>query len=72
MDPAAAPTSVMVATDITRGIDVASISHVINYDIPDTADAYIHRIRRTGRAEREGRCLYADHARRRCCHRPHD
>ena len=46
---------VMVATDIAaRGIDVASISHVINYDIPDTADAYIHRIGRTGRAEREG------------------
>ncbi|MBK9943757.1 MAG: DEAD/DEAH box helicase [Kouleothrix sp.] len=46
---------IMVATDIAaRGIDVASISHVINYDIPDTADAYIHRIGRTGRAEREG------------------
>jgi ATP-dependent RNA helicase RhlE len=45
----------MVATDIAaRGIDVDSISHVINYDIPDTADAYIHRIGRTGRAEREG------------------
>src|SRR5690242_9533745 len=45
----------MVATDIAaRGIDVASISHVINYDIPDTADAYIHRIGRTARAEREG------------------
>jgi ATP-dependent RNA helicase RhlE len=46
---------VMVATDIAaRGIDVATISHVINYDIPDTTDAYIHRIGRTGRAEREG------------------
>jgi ATP-dependent RNA helicase RhlE len=46
---------VMVATDIAaRGIDVDRISHVINYDIPDTADAYIHRIGRTGRAEREG------------------
>jgi ATP-dependent RNA helicase RhlE len=46
---------IMVATDIAaRGIDVESISHVINYDIPDTADAYIHRIGRTGRAEREG------------------
>ena len=45
----------MVATDIAaRGIDVDRISHVINYDIPDTADAYIHRIGRTGRAEREG------------------
>ena len=46
---------VMVATDIAaRGIDVESISHVINYDMPDTADAYIHRIGRTGRAERTG------------------
>ena len=46
---------IMVATDIAaRGIDVESISHVINYDMPDTADAYIHRIGRTGRAEREG------------------
>lgn len=46
---------VLVATDIAaRGIDVASISHVINYDIPDTADAYIHRIGRTGRAARTG------------------
>lgn len=46
---------VMVATDIAaRGLDVESISHVINYDMPDTADAYIHRIGRTGRAERAG------------------
>jgi ATP-dependent RNA helicase RhlE len=46
---------VMVATDIAaRGLDVESISHVINFDIPDTADAYIHRIGRTGRAERNG------------------
>jgi ATP-dependent RNA helicase RhlE len=46
---------IMVATDIAaRGLDVDSISHVINFDIPDTADAYIHRIGRTGRAERSG------------------
>jgi ATP-dependent RNA helicase RhlE len=46
---------ILVATDIAaRGIDVETISHVINYDIPDTTDAYIHRIGRTGRAEREG------------------
>jgi ATP-dependent RNA helicase RhlE len=45
----------MVATDIAaRGLDVESISHVINFDIPDTVDAYIHRIGRTGRAERTG------------------
>jgi ATP-dependent RNA helicase RhlE len=46
---------VMVATDIAaRGLDVDSISHVINFDMPDTADAYIHRIGRTGRVERAG------------------
>ncbi len=46
---------IMVATDIAaRGLDVESISHVINYDMPDTADAYIHRIGRTGRMERTG------------------
>jgi ATP-dependent RNA helicase RhlE len=46
---------ILVATDIAaRGIDVSSISHVINYDIPDTTDAYTHRIGRTGRMARLG------------------
>jgi len=46
---------ILVATDIAaRGIDVTRISHVINYDMPDTADAYTHRIGRTGRVERLG------------------
>jgi ATP-dependent RNA helicase RhlE len=46
---------ILVATDIAaRGIDVADISHVINYDMPDTVDAYIHRSGRTGRAELTG------------------
>ncbi len=46
---------VLVATDIAaRGIDVLDISHVINYDMPDTTDAYIHRIGRTGRIGRSG------------------
>jgi superfamily II DNA/RNA helicase len=46
---------ILVATDIAaRGIDVACISHVINYDMPDTPDAYTHRIGRTGRAEKNG------------------
>lgn len=46
---------ILVATDIAaRGIDVERVSHVINFDVPDTADAYIHRIGRTGRAERTG------------------
>jgi ATP-dependent RNA helicase RhlE len=46
---------ILVATDIAaRGIDVSRVSHVINYDIPNTPDAYIHRIGRTGRAARTG------------------
>jgi ATP-dependent RNA helicase RhlE len=46
---------VLVATDIAaRGIDVALVSHVVNYDIPDTEEAYVHRIGRTGRARHEG------------------
>jgi ATP-dependent RNA helicase RhlE len=46
---------IMVATDVaSRGLDIEHISHVINYDMPDTEDAYIHRIGRTGRATREG------------------
>lgn len=46
---------ILVATDIAaRGIDISSISHVINYDIPDTAEAYTHRIGRTGRAAKTG------------------
>lgn len=46
---------ILVATDIAaRGIDVTEISHVINYDMPDTTDAYTHRIGRTGRAEQSG------------------
>ena len=46
---------ILVATDIAaRGIDVTQISHVINYDMPDTTDAYTHRIGRTGRNTRTG------------------
>ncbi|MBU0704744.1 MAG: C-terminal helicase domain-containing protein, partial [Chloroflexi bacterium] len=46
---------VLVATDIaSRGIDVIEITHVINFDIPDTVDAYTHRIGRTGRAHQTG------------------
>ncbi len=49
---------IMVATDIAaRGLDIEQISHVINYDMPDTTDAYIHRIGRTGRAQRTGSAL---------------
>ena len=46
---------IMVATDIAaRGIDVAGVSHVINYDIPQHPEDYVHRIGRTGRAQRTG------------------
>jgi len=46
---------ILIATDIAaRGIDVSSISHVINYDVPEDADMYIHRIGRTGRAAKTG------------------
>jgi superfamily II DNA/RNA helicase len=48
--------SILVATDIAaRGIDVAGVSHVINFDVPGTPDAYTHRIGRTGRAECTGK-----------------
>jgi ATP-dependent RNA helicase RhlE len=46
---------ILAATDVAaRGIDVSEISHVINFDIPDTVDAYTHRIGRTGRAHQSG------------------
>ena len=46
---------VLVATDIAaRGIDIDELSHVINYDLPDVAETYVHRIGRTGRAGSSG------------------
>jgi ATP-dependent RNA helicase RhlE len=49
---------IMVATDIAaRGIDVSQVTHVINFDLPDTADAYTHRIGRTGRMTNLGTAL---------------
>ncbi len=49
---------ILVATDIAaRGIDVSQVSHVINFDIPDTVDAYTHRTGRTGRMENLGTAL---------------
>ncbi len=46
---------VLIATDIiARGIDLAGVSHVVNFDIPDEVEAYIHRIGRTGRADQKG------------------
>lgn len=49
---------VLVATDlVARGIDIADVTHVINFDLPDSPEAYIHRIGRTGRAEQRGEAL---------------
>jgi ATP-dependent RNA helicase RhlE len=49
---------IMVATDIAaRGIDVSQVTHVINFDLPDTAEAYTHRTGRTGRMERLGTAI---------------
>ena len=49
---------ILVAIDIaSRGIDVSEVSHVINFDMPNTVDAYIHRIGRTGRAKNKGEAL---------------
>jgi ATP-dependent RNA helicase RhlE len=46
---------ILVATDVAaRGLDIPQISHVINYDLPDSPDDYVHRIGRTGRAGRSG------------------
>jgi ATP-dependent RNA helicase RhlE len=50
--------NVLVATDVAaRGLDVPSISHVINYDLPESAEDYVHRIGRTGRAGKTGIAL---------------
>ncbi|MCU5773921.1 ATP-dependent RNA helicase SrmB [Erwiniaceae bacterium BAC15a-03b] len=50
--------NVLVATDIaSRGIDIDNISHVFNFDMPRTADTYLHRIGRTGRAGKKGTAL---------------
>jgi ATP-dependent RNA helicase DeaD len=48
-------TRILVATDVVgRGIDVSGVSHIINYDIPEFCDDYVHRVGRTGRMGREG------------------
>lgn len=50
--------NVLIATDVVaRGIDVKNITHVINYELPETYDHYLHRIGRTGRAGKKGKAL---------------
>ncbi|HEU5433492.1 MAG TPA: DEAD/DEAH box helicase, partial [Thermomicrobiales bacterium] len=49
---------ILIATDVAaRGLDIPEVSHVVNYDIPDSAEAYVHRIGRTGRMGRAGEAI---------------
>jgi len=49
---------VLIATDVAaRGLDIEGVTHVINYDIPDNPEVYVHRIGRTGRAGKEGKAI---------------
>jgi ATP-dependent RNA helicase DeaD len=51
-------TELLVATDVAaRGLDIPSVSHVVNYDLPSSPESYVHRIGRTGRAGREGAAI---------------
>ena len=54
----------LIATDVAaRGLDVDNLTHIINYNIPDDAENYIHRSGRTGRAGRNGKSISIIHSR---------
>ena len=49
---------ILVATDVAaRGLDISTVTHVVNYDVPNSPDTYVHRIGRTGRVGRSGRAI---------------
>jgi ATP-dependent RNA helicase DeaD len=49
---------ILVATDVAaRGLDIVSVTHIVNYDVPTSPDVYVHRIGRTGRVGRSGRAI---------------
>ncbi len=53
-----AGTKLLIATDVSaRGIDIPSVDYVVNYDLPEQAENYVHRVGRTGRGERRGRAV---------------
>jgi len=50
--------AILVATDVAaRGLDISTVTHIINYDVPTSPDVYVHRIGRTGRVGRSGRAI---------------
>ena len=62
---------ILVATDVAaRGLDISTVTHVINYDVPTRPDVYVHRIGRTGRVGRSGRAItFVERARSASCRR---
>jgi ATP-dependent RNA helicase DeaD len=51
-------TTILVATDVAaRGLDISTVTHIVNYDVPTSPDVYVHRIGRTGRVGRSGRAI---------------
>ena len=57
---------ILVATDVAaRGLDISTVTHIVNFDIPTSPDVYVHRIGRTGRVGRSGRAITFVEPRRR-------